>query len=226
MIYIALLESETPGNVGAIARVMKNFDVSKLILINPKCDHLDITSTARATKHAKDILKKSKIVKKFSYLKRFDYIIGTTAIKGGNYNLPRVTLLPEKIFDKIKSLKNNIVILFGREGNGLTNEEVKLCDIMVSIPSSKEYPTMNISHSVGIILYELFKIEYKEKIELASRKEKKILLKEIDKKINSFKFSTKEKKETQKIVWKKILNKAILTKREVFSLFGFFKKLK
>ena len=95
MIYIALLESETPGNVGAIARVMKNFDVSKLILINPKCDHLDITSTARATKHAKDILKKSKIVKKFSYLKRFDYIIGTTAIKGGNYNLPRVTFPPE-----------------------------------------------------------------------------------------------------------------------------------
>lgn len=226
MIHIALLESETPGNIGAIARVMKNFNVSKLILINPKCDHLDLTSTARATKHAKNILKKSKIVKKVNYLKRFDYIIGTTAIKGRSYNIPRVTMSPKNISDKIKNLKNNIVILFGREGNGLTNEEVKLCDIVVSIPSSKEYPTMNISHSVAIILYELFKTKSKEEIELASRKEKEMLLKEIDKNLNRFKFSTKEKKETQKIVWKKILNKAILTKRELFSLFGFFKKLK
>jgi len=225
MINIALVESETPGNIGAIARIINNFDISNLILINPQCNYLDPSSIARS-KHARNILKKAKIVKKFSYLNKFDYIIGTTAIQGSDYNIPRVALSPEQLADKIKNLKNDIVIVFGREGNGLTNEEIKLCDIMVSIPSSKEQPTLNISHSVGIILYELFKTKHQNKIELASKKEKEVLLKEIDNVINKFKFSTKEKKETQKIVWKKVLNKSFLTKREIFGLFGLFKKLK
>ena len=226
MISIALLESETPGNIGAIARVMNNFDISNLILINPQCDPLDITATARATKHAKNILKKAKVVKKLSYLKKFDCIIGTTAIQGSDYNISRVALSPKQLSNKIKNIKNDMVIVFGREDNGLTNEEIKLCDIMVSIPSSQKQPTLNISHSVGIILYEIFKTKHQNKIELASRKEKKMLLKEIDKVINTFKFSTKEKKETQKIVWKKVLNKSFLTKREIFGLFGLFRKLK
>ena len=225
MIHIALIESKTPGNVGAIARVMKNFDVSNLILVNPQCNYLDSRSIARS-KNAKNILKKSKVVKKFSYLKKFDYIIGTTAIQGSDYNIPRVALSPEQLADKIKNLKNNIVIVFGEEGNGLTNEEIKLCDIMVSIPSSQKQPTLNISHSVAIIMYELFKTKHQNNIELASRKEKEILLKKVDEIINKFKFSTKEKKETQKIVWKKVLNKSFLTKREIFGLFGLFRKLK
>ena len=226
MIYIAILESETPGNIGAIARIMQNFDILNLILINPKCDHLDIIATARATKHAKKILEKAKIVKKFSYIKKFDCIIGTTAIQGSDYNIPRVAISPEKLISKIKNIKNDIVIVFGRESNGLTNEEIMKCDIITSIPSSPKYPTMNISHSVGIILYELFKIKHKNEIELASKKDKEVIFSEINNLLNNFKFSTKEKKETQKIIWKKIINKSFLTKREMFGLFGFLKKLK
>jgi TrmH family RNA methyltransferase len=226
MIHIALLESEIPGNIGAVARIMNNLGVSKLILINPQCDHLASEATARATKHAKHILKKVKVVKRFNYLKKFDYIIGTTAIQGSDYNIPRVAISPEKLSDKIKNIKNNIIIVFGREGNGLRNEEIKQCDVMVTIPTSPKNPTMNISHSVGILLYEIFKTKHQNEIELASKKEKDVLLKEINKIINKFKFSTKEKKETQKIIWKKVLNKSFLTKREIFSLFGFFRKLK
>ena len=103
MIHIALIGSKTPGNIGAIARVMKNFDVSNLILVNPQCNYLDSRSIARS-KNAKNILKKSKVVKKFSYLKKFDYIIGTTAIQGSDYNIPRVALSPEQLADKIKQI--------------------------------------------------------------------------------------------------------------------------
>ena len=63
MISTILIEPETPGNIGAIARSMKNFDLKNLILINPKCGHLDKEALDRAT-HAKEILKNA-IIKCF-----------------------------------------------------------------------------------------------------------------------------------------------------------------
>jgi len=224
MIKIALMEAETPGNIGAICRVMKNFGLTNLILINPQCEY-DCNEAIARSKHAKDVLKKAKILKSLSDLKA-DYIIGTTAIKGNDYNIPRLSLTPEQLAEKIKSQKKNFTILFGREGNGLFNEEIRQCDLIVSIPSDKKYPTLNLSHSVGIICYELFKTEPLEVVPLASAKDKEILFKHLDQQINQMPFTTPEKKETQHFVWRKILNKSMLTKREIFALFGFFKKLK
>ena len=153
MITVALLKPISPGNIGAVARAMKNFDLKDLILINSQCDTKSEEAIKRS-KHAKDILKKAKIVKNFNYLKKFDYIIGTTANVGStDYNLPRLPIKPEDL--KIKN--KNSVILFGREDSGLTNEEIMKCDFIISIPASKKYQTINISHSAAIIFYELFK---------------------------------------------------------------------
>ncbi len=167
-ISVALLEIQNPGNLGAIARVMKNFDVKDLILINPKCK-INQEAIDRAS-HAKNILKKAK-VKPFSYLKKFDYIIGTTAKLGNNHNIPRTSLPLEKIKAK------KAVILFGREDRGLSNKEIKKCDLITTIPSSKKYPTLNISHAAAIVLYEIFKNSKKEKsnshFTYATRKKKK-----------------------------------------------------
>ena len=224
MIKIALMEPETPGNIGAVCRVMKNFGLKNLILINPQCKYDDNESIARS-KHAKDVLKKAKVIKKLKDLKG-DYIIGTTAIQGNDYNIPRLPLTPEQLAKKIHGQKKNFIILFGREGNGLFNEEIKQCDIIVTIQSNKKYPTLNLSHSVGIICYELFKTQPQEVFPLASAKDKETLFKHIDHQIDQMVFTTPEKKETQHFVWRKVLNKSILTKREIFALFGFFKKLK
>ena len=65
MISVILIEPQTEGNVGAIARVMKNFELKELILVNPQCNHLGLDAVSRA-KHGKDILKKAK-VKKVSF---------------------------------------------------------------------------------------------------------------------------------------------------------------
>ena len=99
----------------------------------------------------------------------------------------------------------------------------------VTIPASKAYPTLSISHSVAIMLYELFKYMNKEKqnqhIIFASKKEKEVIMNIINKHLDKMEFQTKEKKETQKKIWKRILGKSFLTKREAFALMGFFKKL-
>lgn len=227
MTSIILVEPETEGNIGAVARVMKNFDFKDLVLISPKANHLGREALDRAT-HAKNILKKAK-VKDFSYLKNFDYLIGTTAMLGSDYNIPRSPLTAEQLAEKVSKVKGKIGILIGREGSGLNNEEIKKCDFIVAIPTSKKYPTMNISHAVSIILYELFKKSGKKKINehinFATKQDKEIILRYVNKVLDKMEFSTKEKKETQRIVWKRIVGKAILTKREAFALIGFLRKL-
>ncbi len=227
MISIVLVEPEISGNIGAICRIMKNFGFDKLVIVNPKCDHLS-TEVKNRAKHAQDILRKAKVVKRWP---KFDYVVGTTAKLGSDYNVNRLPLLPEQLALKLSKLpkKTSIGLLFGREGIGLTNEEINKCDFIVTIPSSKKYPTLNLSHSVGILLYELFKISNLEtkldRINPAQDVDKKQILKMLNKILGRLEFSTKEKKQTQKLVWKRVINKAFLTKREAFVVMGLFRKL-
>ncbi|MBN2422633.1 TrmJ/YjtD family RNA methyltransferase [Candidatus Woesearchaeota archaeon] len=235
MITLVLIESENSGNLGAIARSMKNFDLSRLILINPKTDHLNDEALGRA-KHSKEILKKA-IIKDYSYFteqskdsifKDFDLIIGTTSVLGSDYNIPRLPLTPGKLAETLDFNKKTALV-FGRDGSGLNNEEIRRCNLVVTIPSSKNYPALNISHAASIVFYELYKIHGKNKlnnhIALASAKEKEVILEKITNILDKLEFQTKEKKQTQKLVWKNIVNKGFLTKREAFALLGFLRKL-
>ena len=121
-------------------------------------------------------------------------------------------------------------MLIGREGTGLNNKEISKCDFIVTIPSSSKYPTLNVSHAASVILYEIFKKQDKKKsnehIIPATKKEKQVMMSYFNKILNKIEFSTKEKKQTQKIVWKRLFGKAFLTKREAFAVIGFLRKLR
>ncbi len=229
MISVILIEPENPGNIGAIARVMKNFNFKDLILINPKCNHLSKEAQDRAT-HAKKILKKAK-TKPISYLRGFDYIIATTAKLGTDFNIARQPISPKDLARKLEKINKNMKIglMFGREGTGLRNKEILMSDFVVTINTSKEYPTMNISHAVAIVLYEIFQISKQKKINqhilFAKKKEKENILKLLNEILNRLNFKTESKKKTQVLVWKRVLNKAFLTKREAYAIFGFLRKL-
>lgn len=221
---IILLEPENAGNVGAIARVMTNFGFNNLVIVNPKCNHLSKEAKDRA-KHANNVLQQAKILKKKD-LKKYHTLIGTTAQLGTDYNIPRSPLTPEQLA-KIVPEKKNVGILFGREGSGLSNKEIELCDFVMTIPTSKQYPTMNLSHAVAIVCYELSKNKENvtNHIRFAAEADKKQLVKMIAQQLDKMKFSTKTKKETQKKIWKRIVAKSFLTKREAFAMMGFFRKL-
>jgi TrmH family RNA methyltransferase len=227
MIDIILMEPEREENVGSVARVMKNFGFSQLVLINPKCSHLGNKAQATAS-HAVDILQHAKMIGKHG-LKKYDYLIATTAILGTDSNVIRLPLTPREAALLLRNTKAKIGLVFGRESSGLRNEEIELCDVVVTIPSSKKYPTMNLSHSVAIILYEIFSAASMEHvashIRPASQKHKDILLGIINTVLNNTEFSTKEKRETQRKVWKRVVGKAMLSKKEALALMGFFKKM-
>ena len=228
MISIILMEIEHPGNVGAIARVMGNFGFQQLVLVNPQCDHLCQEARCRA-KHAQGVLENAQVVG-VSSLREFDYLIGTTARVGNDYNINRSPLTPPELVEVLKGKEANIGLLIGREGNGLTNEEIKQCDYTVTIPALKTYATLNISHAVAVLLYELSTLLVEEKntdhFIVAGVEEKKHLFSAFDALLESLPFETPEKKETQKLVWKKLVGKSMLTKREAFALFGLFKKMR
>ena len=226
MISVVLVEPENAGNVGAIARVMKNFDFSDLILVNPKCSIKSSECIARA-KHAGEILKKTKIVKK---IPNFDYTVATTSQLGTDYNIPRSPISPEVLAEKISKIKGRkIGLLFGREGEGLSNKEILASDFVVTIPTSKKYPTMNISHSIAIVLYELHKKigsgKIGEHITPVGEAEKKQMMKMFNAAINRMDFLTKDNKETQRRVWKRIIGKSFMTKRESYAVMGFLRKI-
>jgi len=226
---IIFLEPQNPANIGHLARVMKNFNCKNLILVNPQCNPKDIDAL-KISKHAIDVLEKSRIVKSFDYLLRdYDYIFATSAKVNTDYNILRSPINLSLIKNLIKKGKK-WAIVFGREGSGLTNAEIKKCDGLIAIPASLKYPVMNISHAAAIILYEVFKISKErrigDKINPINKDVKKRLLKEINSKLNLLDFQTKKKMETQKLLWKKIIGKSFLTNREAMAFFGFFKKIK
>jgi len=224
MITIVLVEPRNSGNLGAVARAMANFGFEKLVLVNPKCNPMSKTAKNRA-KWAQDVLKKADVTRDFGYLKRFSTLIATTGKLGTDYNIPRSPITPENLS---KIAQKNTAIVFGRENTGLTNEEINLCDFVVTIPASKKYPVMNLSHAVAVVLYELAKNRenISSHIVFAAKKEKQQLMKMLNKALDRMDFATKEKKNTQIKVWKRMIGKSFLTKREAFALMGFLRKIK
>jgi TrmH family RNA methyltransferase len=229
MIYVIMLEPVTPGNVGAVARVMKNFAFDKLVLINPQCDHLCDEARNRA-KHSQEVLENAE-VNDFFIVDDYDYLVATTARVGTDYNISRSPLSPAELAEKLKQVDNGkkIGLVIGREGHGLFNEEIEKCDFVVTIPSTPKYSTLNISHAVAVVLYELHKQlaenHVASHISPIGKAEKDQIMRMFNDIFDSMQWETAEKKETQQKLWKKMLGKAMLTKREAYGVMGFLRKV-
>ena len=244
-ITVILIEPENAGNTGAICRVMKNFDFENLLLVGAKF-HTESQDLRNRAKWANDLVDTIEIIKKYDakilkkLRKNYDYLIATTAKIGRDYNVLRSPITPEQLAGKLAELKSNkdskskkdisIGIVMGREGSGLNNDEISAMDFTVTIPTSKKYGTMNLSHATTIILYEIFKKISEENIishiTPISEPEKKQLMKLLDETMDKMNFLNENKKDTQRTVWKKMVNKSFLSKREAYALMGFFKKIK
>lgn len=228
MIHIVLIEPEYERNIGYISRVMQNFGFCSLVLVNPKCNPLG-NGAIQVAKHSLNNLKNAKVVG-FEYLKELDYLVATTAKMGGKNNVSRSPLNPEQMRKKIAEMpKNrNIGILIGRDGPGLKNEEVDMCDMTVTVPTSKDYSALNISHALAILLYELSKDSLEKNIsshvETATRKDKDSVDLVFEQVIKEIGFEKKEREENQVKLWKKVLGKSVLTKQEARGVIGFLRR--
>jgi len=150
-ISIILVKPEKLRNIGQVARSMKNFGFTDLRIISPPAGNM--REAYENAVDAKDILDNRMVFKNIrDAIKDLNIAIGTTSRE------TEKPLSPWELSDFIISNPNQRYgILFGTEFRGLSNEEISLCHKVVSIPTSEEYPSMNLSHAVAIVCYELKK---------------------------------------------------------------------
>jgi tRNA/rRNA methyltransferase len=152
-VKIILVEPAGPLNVGSVARVMKNFGLNQLVLVNPQCDRLGDEAKLMAVR-ARDILETAVVVDTLPQaLQGCRHAIATT---GTDHDLnvplesPR-TALPWLL----ETAGQPAALIFGREDRGLTNQELNYAQRFVRIPSSNEYTSLNLASAVGVCCYEL-----------------------------------------------------------------------
>lgn len=227
MIYVVFVEPETPGNIGFLARTMKNFGLSNLVLINP-CD-IENDAYYKAM-HAKEVITNRKTydsLQEFIEKEDIDFTVATTGEAGGSYNLPRIAVTPEQFAESL-NINGKVAVVFGREGDGLTNKEISLCDVVVSIPTHEDYPIMNISHAAAIVFYEIFKKKVKscqvEDLEKASNLEKNDLLNCMEEIIGKLGYPPHKSKNAF-LVFRRIIGRAFISEREAYNLKGTFRRI-
>lgn len=220
-IYTVFVEPKTPGNIGFLARTMKNFSFKKLILINP-CK-LENSAYYQAM-HAREIVQDALIydtLEEFIEEKKITSIIGTSGTPGGSYNIPRIPITPSELGEKIRD-DENVAILFGREGDGLSNHELELCDILVTIPTSDEYPIMNITHAAAIIFYEIYTKERNypiEDMDIADYTDKQVITQLSNEIISKLDYPEHKRKNVE-IITKRVIGRAFIAGRELKTLRG------
>jgi len=221
MISLVLVEPEGPANIGMIARTMKNFGFSRLVLVNP---NLTAESYSYAV-HARDVLKNATIVETFEEaLELFDLTVGTTGKPGRRFIPYRAPLYPWELRETLKGYTGEVGLFFGRESIGLKNEELERLDLIVTIPTSDAYPVMNLAQAVAVILYELSKAKPEPSVEAlkpATRDEKEALVRVWAELLNALNYpKDEERREVFVKVFRKAVGKAFLYGREVHTLIG------
>lgn len=221
---VVLIEPKYSGNIGAVARAMMNFNIQQLYLVNP-CP-LNDECYARAM-HANQILDNAKIFNTFNDATTdLDYLVATSSIEHtSDKKQLRNPLNLEKFTKKINEVQGKIGLLFGREDYGLLNTEIAASDIMIKIPTDPLYLSLNLSHSVAIVLYSLYinQQEKKEKRRAIGPIEKQKLHEYFSQILEEINYPN-HKKENTKLLFKRLMGRAIPSTWEYHTLMGVFSK--
>jgi tRNA/rRNA methyltransferase len=153
-IAVVLVQPQLPENIGAAARAMNNMGITRLVLVQPEnCDLTRILKMATGT--SIDIVEAMEVYDDLLVaLHPFQYVVGTTARIGSQR--PALTNPRELAQDLIPiSRANSVAVLFGPEDRGLSNEHLRYCHTIATIPTSL-FASLNLAQAVMIVSYEIF----------------------------------------------------------------------
>ncbi len=153
---VAVVGAETPGNVGTVARAMKNFGFSELLLVDPPSLDPDGEAYGFAGHAREDILPDAEETT-FDALAADYHTVGFTAIPNEDptkhVRYPVAT--PAELADRLAGVEAETALVFGRERVGLTNDELARLDEVCTIPAAADYPVLNLGQAATVALYEL-----------------------------------------------------------------------
>ena len=154
LVRIVLIDPSHPGNIGSVARAMKNMALADLVLVRPRSfPHAESIALAAG---ADDILTNARVVDSVAAaIADCAFIAGTTS-RPRSYYWEFTT--PRDVAGRIVALapENRAALLFGSERYGLATEDLNLCNVLVRIPANPEYCSLNLAMSVQLAAYEIF----------------------------------------------------------------------
>ncbi|NYT26649.1 RNA methyltransferase [Candidatus Thiodubiliella endoseptemdiera] len=175
-VRVVMVNTTEPGNIGAAARAMKNMSLSKLYLVNPK-GYPSAVATARAS-GADDVLSQSVVCESLE-----EALQGTHLVIGASARQRNIKWRQMDVIGACSEIKQTtgiegqeVAIVFGTEKFGLTNEELDLCQILMTIPGNPNYFSLNVASAIQVFAYQNYvyntTIEFEESTnELASYEE-------------------------------------------------------
>jgi tRNA (cytidine32/uridine32-2'-O)-methyltransferase len=154
-IRIVLVEPSHPGNIGAVARAMKNMGLEELVLVSPRqFPHSEAIARASG---ADDVLAQARVVATVKEaIAGCGFIAATTSRDRDQYfRVADVREAAERLL--LEAQRGPAAVLFGSERAGLSNEQLEAAHLLIRIPASESYPSLNLAMAVQIVTYELFR---------------------------------------------------------------------
>jgi len=227
---IILVGAQGPRNIGSICRVMGNFGCRTLRLVSPEADHLCSEARHMAVK-AGSILEGAEIYTSLkNALADCPYSFGATR-RFGKYR--EDFWLPEEMARMtVQNRAMKTALVFGREDNGLSTAELSLCRYFLSIPTDPGLASMNLAQAVVVCLYEIYKQKGEnkergvgERPEPAASEQQEEMLQHMKRAMLSVGYLNEQNPEHIFMTYRRILNRAELTEREVRILHGLWAKI-
>lgn len=227
---VVVVEAETPGNVGTIARAMKNFGLSELKLVDPPELDPDGEAYGFAGHAREDVLPNAEAIS-FEEVVETYHTVGCTAITGEDsrrhVRFPFKT--PTELRESLSTTETRTALVFGREGRGLHNREIEQLDEVCSIPASSEYPVLNLGQAATILFYELRELTVEETqlpaVERVRADEPDIerLYEYFADFLEAQHYNERKQAKTQRLM-RRLVGRAHPTDREVHTLLGVFRQ--
>jgi TrmH family RNA methyltransferase len=154
-IRIVLVDTSHPGNVGAVARAMKNMGLTEMVLVRPKqFPHAEATARASG---ADDVLAGARVVGSVAEaVADCGFVVATTSRERDQYY--RVLDVRDAAARLVEeSARSPAAVLFGAERTGLTNEDIAAAHVLLRIPANPEYVSLNLAMAVQLVSYEIFR---------------------------------------------------------------------
>ena len=217
-IRVVPVEPASEGNVGSVCRALKNFGFDDLVLVKP-CKLGDYAKAMAS--HAQDLLERATLVDSVEEaLEGVNLTIGTTGKPGSSSRehsrMPYFS--PAEVKTMLEDKQGTVALLFGKEDHGLPNEIIQRCDVVLTIPTSDDYPVINLSHAVTVVLYELAGIKGGDFL-MADSEMLEILYQHIEQLLENI-HHPEHKQDKTSLMIRRIIGRAMISPREYFTLMG------
>jgi len=221
---VVLVEPKFAGNVGSVARAMNNFGLGELWLVKPACSPAD-DDAQRMAVHARPLLAKARTFASLEEcLGELDLAVGTASDLAANEKRDylRVPLRVRDFAERMPEIQGTVGLLFGREDFGLSNAELERCDMLVTIPASPAHPSLNLSHSVAVVCYELAQQSFHvTRPRQVSRQDADLLVDYVRRILDAMELPAHRQRITL-LTFRKLLGRAMMSRWEYHRLMGVF----